>query len=88
MIQKKLTIKNDEGLQARSAELLVHAAGRFASDVWLERGNKRVNAKSIMGVLSLKLRTGDSFLVAADGIDAESAIAAVARLIEKGEAGI
>jgi catabolite repression HPr-like protein len=85
MNQKKLTIRNDEGLQARSAELLVHVAGRFNSDIWLERGNKRVNAKSIMGVLSLRLRTGDSFIAEANGIDADKAIAAIARLIEKGE---
>lgn len=86
MNRKKLTIRNDEGLQSHSAELLVHVAGRFASDIWIEHANKRVNAKSIMGVLSLHLRKGDSFLMEAAGIDEEQALEAVTKLIEKGEA--
>jgi catabolite repression HPr-like protein len=86
MSQKKLTISSDEGLQARSASLLVQVAGRFASSIWIEQGNKRVNAKSIMGVLSLRLRKGDAFIIAASGEDEEKAVAALTRLIEKGEA--
>lgn len=87
MSQKKLTISSDEGLQNKSAALLVQVAGRFASNVWIEQGSKRVNAKSIMGVLSLRLRRGDTFTVAASGEDEEKAVATIARLIEKGEAG-
>jgi catabolite repression HPr-like protein len=88
MSQKKLTISNDEGLQSRSAALLVQVANKFAADIWIEQGSKRVNAKSIMGVLSVRLRKGDSFTIAAFGKDEENAVAAIARLIEKGEAGI
>jgi catabolite repression HPr-like protein len=87
MSQKKLTISSDEGLQSHSAALLVQVAGRFTSSIWIERGSKRVNAKSIMGVLSLRLRKGDSFFVAATGSDEDSAVAAITNLIEKGEAG-
>jgi catabolite repression HPr-like protein len=87
MIHKKLSISSDEGLQSRSAALLVQVAADFSSNIWLEQGNKRVNAKSIMGVLSLRLRRGDSFFIAASGSDEESAVAAIARLIEKGETG-
>jgi phosphotransferase system HPr (HPr) family protein len=87
MIHKKLTINSDEGLQSRSAALLVQVAGDFASNIWIEQANKRVNAKSIMGVLSLRLRRGDSFVIAASGNDEEGAVAAITRLIEKGEAG-
>lgn len=86
MIHRKLTISGDEGLQSRSAALLVQVAGGYASNVWIEQGSKRVNAKSIMGVLSLRLRRGDSFFVAASGADEEAAVAAIARLVEKGEA--
>jgi phosphotransferase system HPr (HPr) family protein len=88
MNRQKLTIRGDEGLQSRSAELLAQVAVRFASDIWIEHGNKRVNAKSIMGVLSLRLRRGDCFLIAASGSDEENAVAAIARLIDKGEAGV
>jgi catabolite repression HPr-like protein len=86
MRQKRLAIRSDNGLQARAMELLVQAAGRFESDIYIEFGDKRVNAKSIMGVLSLRLRTGDSFTVYADGADEDRAVEAFARLVEKGDA--
>ena len=86
MSSKKLTISNEEGLQSRSAALLVQVAGRFSSNIWIEQGSKRVNAKSIMGVLSVKLRRGDTFFIAATGSDEDEAVAAIAHLIEKGEA--
>jgi catabolite repression HPr-like protein len=86
MGRKRLTISSDEGLQSQAAALLVQVAGRFESGVWIEQGNKRVNAKSIMGVLSLRLRKGDSFTIVASGADEETAVAAITRLIETGEA--
>lgn len=86
-MQKKLTIKSEEGIQAGSASLLVQVAGKFASSIWIEQGSKRVNAKSIMGVLSLRLRRGDSFFITAVGSDEAAAVEAVTRLIENGEAG-
>ena len=86
MIQKRVKISGDEGLQSKAAALLVQVAGKFASSIWMELGNKRVNAKSIMGVLSLKLKKGDSFMLTASGEDEQAAAAAVTRLIEKGEA--
>ena len=87
-MQKKLTIKSDEGIQAGSAQLLVQVAGKFSSAIWIEQGSKRVNAKSIMGVLSLRLRRGDSFFITAVGSDEAAAMEAVTRLIENGEAGV
>ena len=62
MIRKTMNIENLEGLQSRTAALLVQVAGKFASTIWIEQGSKRVNAKSIMGVLSLRLKRGDEFL--------------------------
>lgn len=87
-MQKKLTIKSEEGIQAGSASLLVQVTGKFASTIWIEQGSKRVNAKSIMGVLSLRLRRGDSFFITAVGSDEAAAVEAVTRLIENGEAGV
>ena len=88
MNHKKLTIRNDEGLQSRPAALLVQVASKFSSNVWIEQGDKRINAKSIMGVLSLRLRKGDMFMIVAIGSDEEEAVVAITRLIEKGEAGV
>lgn len=86
MCHKKLTIRNDEGLQSKAAALLAQVAGRFGSSVWIEQGDKRINAKSIMGVLSLRLRKGDVFTIVAIGSDEEEAVATITRLIETGEA--
>jgi phosphotransferase system HPr (HPr) family protein len=86
MSHKKLTIRNDEGLQSKAAALLVQVAGRFSSNVWIEQADKRINAKSIMGVLSLKLRKGDVFTIVAIGSDEEEAVTTLTRLIETGEA--
>lgn len=85
---KKLSIGIEEGIQSKSAALLVQTAGKFSSNLWIEQGSKRVNAKSIMGVLSLKLRKGDAFVLHASGSDEDKAVTAITRLIEKGEAGV
>ena len=87
MIRKILKTSAEEGLQSKAAALLVQVAGRFSSNIWIEMANKRVNAKSIMGVLSLKIRRGDAFAVSASGEDEAAAADAITRLIEKGEAG-
>ena len=84
MLSKELTIKNEEGLQARPAALLVQVAGKFMSNIWIEQGSKRVNAKSIMGVLSLRLKQGDVFFIVANGDDEQKAIDAISRLIDTG----
>lgn len=86
MTSKELTIKNEEGLQSRPAALLVQVAGKYMSSIWIEQGSKRVNAKSIMGVLSLRLSKGDSFFIVANGDDEKDAVHAIARLIETGAA--
>jgi len=88
MIQRRLRINADDGLQSRAAALLVQVAGKFSSSVWLEQGNKRVNAKSIMGILSLRLKRGDSLLLVASGEDEEAAAKAITELIEKGETAL
>ena len=86
MLSKELTIKSEEGLQSRPAALMVQVAGKYMSNIWIEQGSKRVNAKSIMGVLSLRLKQGDTFFIVANGDDEDKAIDAISRLINTGSA--
>ncbi len=76
-----LTIVNKLGLHARAAAKLTQVASGFRSEVWLSRNGRRVNAKSIMGVMMLAAGKGASITVEAQGADAEYALAAVRRLI-------
>jgi len=74
-------IVNKLGLHARAAAKLTHLAGSYHCDIWLTRSGRRVNAKSIMGVMMLAAGQGTSVLIEAEGADAEQAIAALTRLI-------
>jgi len=74
-------IVNKLGLHARAAAKLTHLAGNFASDIWISRSGRRVNAKSIMGVMMLAAGQGTSVLLEAEGSDADQALAALTKLI-------
>ena len=74
-------IVNKLGLHARAAAKLTHVASGFQSDLWLSRSGRRVNAKSIMGVMMLAAGEGTSVLIEAQGSDADAAITAIAKLI-------
>ena len=74
-------IVNKLGLHARAAAKVTQVAAKFGADVWLSRNGRRVNAKSIMGVMMLAAGKGSRVLIEADGEDAENALAAVVRLI-------
>ena len=74
-------IVNKLGLHARAAAKLTHAASGFQCEIWLSRSGRRVNAKSIMGVMMLAAGQGTSVLIEADGADAEAALAALVKLI-------
>jgi phosphocarrier protein HPr len=82
-------IVNKLGLHARASAKLTQLASRYKSDIWIVRNERRVNAKSIMGVMMLAAGPGSSVLLEAEGEDAEQALAALARLIagrfEEGE---
>lgn len=84
MIRKELVLCSKYGLAGRSVELFTGVASRFASRIDIEgQGkDKLINAKSIMGVLSLMLKQGDSFTIVADGDDAPAAVEALTRLLE------
>ena len=74
-------IVNKLGLHARAAAKLTHVAGGYQSDIWLSRSGRRVNAKSIMGVMMLAAGQGSTVLIEAKGDDAEQAIKALQQLI-------
>ena len=74
-------IVNKLGLHARAAAKLTHVAGGYKSDIWLSRSGRRVNAKSIMGVMMLAAGQGSTVLIEANGDDAERAIKALQQLI-------
>ena len=81
MIEKQVEVKLKSGLQARQAALFVQEANRYKADVFLEKGTKKVNAKSIMGIMSLAIAKGSVVTLIADGDDAEKAVNALANLI-------
>jgi phosphocarrier protein len=74
-------IVNKLGLHARASAKLTQLASTFKSEIWIARNERRVNAKSIMGVMMLAAGPGSSVLLEAEGDDAEQALSALARLI-------
>ncbi len=75
MKKKAVTINLEQGLEARPVAMLVQVASRHSSSVYLEMEGKKVNAKSIMGMMSLGLDTGEMVTVIADGPDEDAAVA-------------
>jgi phosphocarrier protein len=82
-IVKKLEIKNKLGLHARAAALLVQTVNRFSAHVTLSKDGQTTDARSIMGVLTLAATQGSKIHVEASGQDAEQAVRAIERLIDK-----
>ncbi|HET7580394.1 MAG TPA: HPr family phosphocarrier protein [Bacillales bacterium] len=85
MAEKKVTVQLKTGLQARPAALFVQEANRYSADVFLEKNGKKVNAKSIMGIMSLAVGSGGVITITADGQDEEDALEALAAFVEKEE---
>ena len=81
MLQREVEIINKLGLHARASAKLTQTAGRFESAVWLSRNGRRVNAKSIMGVMMLAAAKGSTVVVETDGPDEEQALSALSTLI-------
>ena len=81
MPSAELVITNRLGLHARASAKLTQLASGFAAEVWLTRNGRRVNAKSIMGVMMLAAGKGATVTVEAEGADAAAALAAIGRLI-------
>ncbi len=83
MPSREAEIVNKLGLHARASAKLTQVAATFQSNVWLSRSGRRVNAKSIMGVMMLAAGKGSTVLVEAEGPDAEQALEAVLKLISE-----
>ena len=74
MITKNIKIELPSGLDARPVALLVQVASQYESSIYVENGNKRINAKSIMGMMTLGLSAGETITVSVDGADEEKAM--------------
>ncbi len=75
MKKKSITIQLENGLEARPIAMLVQVASRYESSIYIETGDKKVNAKSIMGMMTLSLSSGEEVTVIADGSDEADAVA-------------
>lgn len=84
MISRNVTIQNSVGLHARPATFFIQKANSFKSSIWVEKEDCRVNAKSLLGVLSLGVVKGMSITLIADGADEAQAIEGLVALIEGG----
>ncbi|MFO1291597.1 MAG: HPr family phosphocarrier protein [Rubrivivax sp.] len=82
MITQRITISNKLGLHARASAKLTKLAGGFKSQIFLSRGGRRVNAKSIMGVMMLAAGLGSEVEIETDGEDEQAAMAALRALVE------
>ena len=81
MITKEVVINNQVGLHARPATFFIQKANEFKSSIWVEKEERRVNAKSLLGVLSLGVTKGTKITLIADGADEKAAVAALAALV-------
>ncbi|MEF8712826.1 MAG: HPr family phosphocarrier protein [Accumulibacter sp.] len=81
MVRAETAIINKLGLHARASAKLTQLASRFDSDVWMEKGARRINAKSIMGVMMLAAGMGSTVVVETNGVDEEAANEAILGLI-------
>ena len=84
MVSRNVTVKNTQGLHARPATFFIQKANSFKCSIWVEKGDRRVNAKSLLGVLSLAVTKGMEITLLADGADENSALAGLADLLENG----
>ena len=84
MLVKEVTISNKVGLHARPATFFIQKANEFKSSIWVEKEEHRVNAKSLLGVLSLGIVGGTTIRLIADGPDEEQAIESLVELVNSG----
>lgn len=84
MYVKDVMVQNQVGLHARPATFFIQKANEFKSSIWVERNERRVNAKSLLGVLSLGIVGGTAIRVIADGADEEAAVDALVALVDSG----
>lgn len=84
MFVKDVVVQNQVGLHARPATFFIQKANEFKSSIWVEKEERRVNAKSLLGVLSLGIVGGTAIRIIADGNDEQNAVGALVTLVESG----
>ena len=81
MISKEVVISNQVGLHARPATFFIQKANEYKASIWVEKDDRRVNAKCLLGVLSLGIVKGTGITIIADSADEEEAVAALSALL-------
>ena len=84
MFVKDVMVQNQVGLHARPATFFIQKANEFKSSIWIEKEERRVNAKSLLGILSLGIVGGTQIRIIADGADEEAAVSGLIELVESG----
>ena len=84
MFVKDVVVQNQVGLHARPATFFIQKANEYKASIWVEKEERRVNAKSLLGVLSLGIVCNTAIRIIADGADEEAAVEALVKLVESG----
>ena len=83
MFNKEVVVRCESGLHNKQATYFVQKANEFSSSIWVECGSRRMNAKSLLGIMSLGIVTGTSVVLSAEGADAETAVIALEALLQR-----
>ena len=83
MISKEIVVRCESGLHNRQATFFVQKANEFDCSIWVESGSRKMNAKSLLGIMSLGIVTGAVVAISADGKDAEKAVAELEQLLQR-----
>lgn len=83
MITKEIVVRCESGLHNKQASYFVQKANEFDCGIWVESGSRKMNAKSLLGIMSLRIVTGATIILSADGADAEAAMDALEVLLQR-----
>jgi len=83
MFSKEIVVRCESGLHNKQATYFVQKANEYDCNIWLESGNRKMNAKSLLGIMSLSIVTGATVVLSASGIDAEAAVIALEQLLQR-----
>ncbi|MDD5864467.1 MAG: HPr family phosphocarrier protein [Firmicutes bacterium] len=83
MFNKEVVVRCESGLHNKQATYFVQKANEFDSSIWLESGSRKMNAKSLLGIMSLGVVTGSTVTLSAEGADAEAAVNALDALLQR-----
>ena len=83
MFSKEVVVRCESGLHNKQATYFVQKANEFDSSIWLESGSRKMNAKSLLGIMSMGIVTGATVVLSASGADEESAVAALETLLQR-----